>query len=287
MSKVSELKQKYSADVNPTIFESFVVADTTETKKYLEFMCKLWANRSKNKLTRSQKVIEYVKGFEAALPYLTNKDIYSPEYQNLPILVERIESALEKLSENSFEKEKHGLTLDQTDNYLLIRPLTKEGSNKWGANTRWCTTSKNGDVFSRYFKSGFLVYLIDKKSKKFANFNKIAFYIDWKNAMTGNIDIFDQLDRKSKIEDLMNSGWHREEVIKFISLIRVSAFNTAYVVQAKKNLEDVIGILNRINIVEIKDSIDVIKSSKHEDDLTLTKIKNNIDLMVAQLKSII
>jgi hypothetical protein len=35
MSKVAELQKKYSTDISSIIFQSFVAADKTETKKYL------------------------------------------------------------------------------------------------------------------------------------------------------------------------------------------------------------------------------------------------------------
>jgi hypothetical protein len=44
MSKVDDLKKKYS-QVSPASFTKFVEADTTPTKKYLDFMLKTWEDR--------------------------------------------------------------------------------------------------------------------------------------------------------------------------------------------------------------------------------------------------
>jgi len=55
------------------------------------------------------------------------------------------------------------------ENWLLIRPLTYESSLKYGASTKWCTSSKDTyDHFFRYTESGILIYCIDlKRGDKF------------------------------------------------------------------------------------------------------------------------
>ena len=53
----------------------------------------------------------------------------------------------------------------EDEEWLLIRPLTYLSSRKYGANTKWCTTTEgNPDYFLKYSKKGVLVYCINKKT---------------------------------------------------------------------------------------------------------------------------
>ena len=53
--------------------------------------------------------------------------------------------------------------LYQDENFELVVPLTFEASRKYGANTKWCTTSKCSDsMFDKHNKMGSLAYLIIK-----------------------------------------------------------------------------------------------------------------------------
>jgi hypothetical protein len=53
----------------------------------------------------------------------------------------------------------------EDDEWLLVRPLTYLSSRKYGANTKWCTTSEgNPDYFLKYTKRGVLIYCINKKT---------------------------------------------------------------------------------------------------------------------------
>lgn len=288
MSKVGELQVKYSKNVSAAIFQSFVDADKTETKKYLEFMCRLWANREKNKLTRSAKVIELVKDFDACLNFISNKDIYSPEYSNLTILQARIDDAMSRKLEKEFEPRKHGTKIYETDNFLIVRPLTQEGSDKWGASTKWCTTGRNSR-FKEYFRRGALIYLINKKNSKLTNYNKIAFYVNWKNhsAFTEDIEVYNQIDSRIYDRHMLTSGWTKEEIITIFNVVRTYIFNLEFTAKAKENVSDTIRLLNSIDISKLIDSINVIKESNIEDTDYILEIKTNIDFITNKLKEII
>ena len=53
----------------------------------------------------------------------------------------------------------------EDDEWLLVRPLTYLSSRKYGANTKWCTTSEgNPDYFLKYTKRGVLIYCVNKKT---------------------------------------------------------------------------------------------------------------------------
>lgn len=51
----------------------------------------------------------------------------------------------------------------ENDEWLIMRPLTVESSFKYGAATKWCTTSRNNpDHFFRYTEDSALIYCLNK-----------------------------------------------------------------------------------------------------------------------------
>lgn len=76
---------------------------------------------------------------------------------------------LDKVLENQVIKEY------EDDKWVIVRPLTFQASAKYGASTRWCTTyQKEKEYFERYWRSGVLVYFINKQTGyKFAGYKGI------------------------------------------------------------------------------------------------------------------
>ncbi len=53
----------------------------------------------------------------------------------------------------------------EDSDWLILRPFSFEASCKYGAGTKWCTTSEsNPDQFFRYTRNGVLIYAINKKT---------------------------------------------------------------------------------------------------------------------------
>jgi hypothetical protein len=52
----------------------------------------------------------------------------------------------------------------EDDEWLSLRPLSLEASMKYGANTKWCTTTESGQYYARYSARGILIYNINKKT---------------------------------------------------------------------------------------------------------------------------
>jgi hypothetical protein len=52
----------------------------------------------------------------------------------------------------------------EDDEWLSLRPLSLEASMKYGANTKWCTTTESGQYYARYSSRGILIYNINKKT---------------------------------------------------------------------------------------------------------------------------
>ena len=74
--------------------------------------------------------------------------------------------------------------LFKNDNFELVVPLTFEASKKYGANAKWCTTSKCDDsMFNKHNQMGSLAYLIVKNpelSDRLKN-NKFGLYVNKPN----------------------------------------------------------------------------------------------------------
>ncbi len=71
------------------------------------------------------------------------------------------------------ELETQVIKIHEDGEWLLIRPLTFKSSCKYGANTKWCTTTENNqEYYNKYAKRGVLVYCINKKT----GYKVAAFY---------------------------------------------------------------------------------------------------------------
>jgi hypothetical protein len=102
---------------------------------------------------------------------IKQKDVSS--YSN----VEDLRSAVTVATLNEINKglEKQIIKEYEDDTWLCLRPLTFQSSAKYGYNTKWCTTFKSEkQYFERYWRTGILVYFINKKTGyKFAGFKSL------------------------------------------------------------------------------------------------------------------
>jgi len=130
-----------------------------------------------------------------------------------------------------FKVEPHEyMKLFENDDFLLVIPLTFEASCKYGAGTKWCTTSRDGDyMFNKHNRMGSLGYVIVKnkdlqdklESTKFGMYiNKpgenylggrypspqgIIFYNDLNDPMDFNkiMNLFDRVDMYGKLMNMI------------------------------------------------------------------------------------
>jgi hypothetical protein len=73
-------------------------------------------------------------------------------------------SIAEMISQSKDLEKQVKVVLD-TEEWLLLRPLTFQSSRKYGSNTKWCTTQENNpDYFMKYSNKGVLIYCINKKT---------------------------------------------------------------------------------------------------------------------------
>jgi hypothetical protein len=258
MSKVEELKQKYP-QVSTATFTKFLNADKTPTLKYLDFMLKTWEDRKNSAMYRTTgTIVDSVNKFHELLPYIVNKDIYSKDYYgNYQNLVSVIGKAADVKEEKTFVREEHANVLMETDNFLFVQPTTHKGSMKYGANTKWCTTSKRDPgVFNRYTKNGLLVYLIDKTESMSQNFRKVAFYHDYGNGgLNDSITLYNVNDSTCAPSQIMSGGWSEEVLFEVFMSFRYYFGKTKESKKTRDFIDSFVSMLEKLDFAKFEEQI--------------------------------
>lgn len=286
MSKVEELRSKYS-NLTAATFTKFVDGDKTPTKKYLEFMLRTWTNRNENFCPSTvASLISLVKNFDELLPYIENKDIYSKDYYDVSILKLVIVRAQEIKEEKTFVKEEHVLILDDTEEYILVQPLSHRGSLRYGAQTRWCTAAKNEvSTFARYAKSGLLVYLIDKKGDKSSSYKKVAFHQNYSyDIITSGLNIFNSNDSEVSSDTLLSSGWSEEVVLRATTIYKIMFSKEKKLKKSKDYINNFSETITKLNFDSLVEHVSLLEQSK-TNDYTST-IKEQISSLLNKLNEI-
>jgi len=92
---------------------------------------------------------------------IENNDLTS--YKNFKEL--ELQISLSGLKVIDKELEKQILRLYETDEWLVMKPLSYLSSLKYGASTKWCTAADNNpEYYYKYVKRGILIYVINKKT---------------------------------------------------------------------------------------------------------------------------
>lgn len=103
---------------------------------------------------------------------IDNKDITS--YKDVQDVLKQVALAEFKAINKELEKQIHKVYED--DNWLVLRPLSRESSMKYGAGTKWCTAAESDDYqYWNYTGRGILIYTINKKTgQKVATFKNLS-----------------------------------------------------------------------------------------------------------------
>ena len=117
---------------------------------------------------------------------ILNKDVTS--YKSLDELLRQVSLAELKLISKDLEKQIHKIYEDEE--WLVLRPLSRESSIKYGAGTKWCTASSHEDYqYWNYTRRGILVYTINKKTgQKVATFKNTDPHHDHELSFWNEID---------------------------------------------------------------------------------------------------
>lgn len=97
------------------------------------------------------------------------KDIYSySTIGSLDFVTNLAKTLLSKKDIKKIESDK----IYENDDVLIVSPKTHRASCYYGANTKWCTSSRDIGQYKHYANAGILFYLINKKNNE-----KLALYI--------------------------------------------------------------------------------------------------------------
>jgi len=172
--------------------------------KYADFLLKeLHPNSSEEEITDALDVIQdfdkYQKNFD-------KKDIN--QYESLYELENVVKLYLASKGEKA-DVEK----IYENDRFLVVIPKNEEASCKYGANTRWCVTSKGSGHFERYTAGKQLLYfIIDKKNSTDFEFSKVAIHI----GTYGDIIYYDSQDKNLTDKEIRILNYVIPDVIESI-----------------------------------------------------------------------
>lgn len=288
MNKFEQAKVQHP-HIKESTLKKLYDGDPTETKKYFPFMCDVWSwakggyipdkrNTYRGMFYNVSQVVNVIKEFDNIIDYVEVKDIYSTGYRNYLTLIETIRAAKAMKEEKTFVKEEHVNVLYETDDILLVEPITHRGSMKYGANTRWCTTSKDSPSTFKSYQNGSLCYLINKKNNYENPYNKVAFYM---SGNRGSLDlhrgftIYNTYDNSVDSSDMIKNGWDSDVLLKIFILYQAYIHKQTQICRAQKDIKKF------IKFVEDFDSNKII------DNLTVAMGVKNKTVMVDELQSVI
>jgi hypothetical protein len=285
MSKKTTLTEKYPR-VGKVVFERLYEGDPTKTKKYFEFMLRTWSEKSISPVNfTTKKLVEWVNSFEEHLPYIEQKDIYHSQYRNISNFIETITSAEIEKSSREFTKSEHVQVLLETENYVLLRPLTHLGSLKYGAQTRWCTASRaNPETFRNYFGRGYLAYCIAKNevNKEYTKF--ALFTEDARNPFGGEVLIYNPQDNAVQDYYFTEKKWDYGDMYQIISTFRLEASKHFTFKRAKTQLNHSLTSLISLDFDSIKRNWEFVSSYETDND-QLNQLRQKLNEAINQLQN--
>jgi hypothetical protein len=200
MSRIDELKKQHPSYAMSAI-DIYKMMSPNQSSKYIEMLIKLDKTREFNEPDAYRRqIIECMVGWGIDYNYLETFDLETLNMFFLSInnlmgeqgkirsftkfaslnerkLIENndvtsysswgdIEKAISLAEIKLIDKEtaKQIKKIYEDDEWISLRPLSLEASMKYGANTKWCTTTESGQYYARYSARGILIYNINKKT---------------------------------------------------------------------------------------------------------------------------
>ena len=234
MSRIDELKKQHPNYALSAI-DVFKMISPNQSNKYIEMLIKLTKDRQKESYSANDtyraQIIEIMTGWGIDYNYLETFDLETlwilfndanhlmPEsliklFGKFSELNERklienndvtsystwdeIEQAVSLAEMKLIDKEtaKQIKKVYEDDTWLSLRPLSLEASMKYGANTKWCTTTESGQYYARYSMRGVLIYNINKKTGY-----KVACFKNIDQAYDNEFSWWDVTDKKIEALD--------------------------------------------------------------------------------------
>jgi hypothetical protein len=202
MSRIDELKKQHPIYALSAI-DIFKMISPNQSNKYIEMLIKLDKDRressSNSEPSMRNQVIEIMVNWGIDYNYLETFDLETlwfvfnsmnhlmnesnirlfnkfASYNERKLIEnndvtsysswDQIEQAVSLADVKQLDKklEKEIKKVYEDDTWISLRPLSLEASMKYGANTKWCTTTESGQYYARYSARGILIYNINKKT---------------------------------------------------------------------------------------------------------------------------
>ena len=173
--------------------------------KYKKWMVHSYANGGINKLDDVSKTAHALNLFHKHSGKIVNKDIHS--YKGFHDLLKAVEPFEEKEGESSkssadFIKNGEATLVHESPTTRVVIPQTKEASQHFGRNTKWCTSAtKSENYFDTYKPKGNLFYFLNKKANK-----RHAIFIPktpYKDGNSQHVEAFDEEDNSMSPREVM------------------------------------------------------------------------------------
>jgi hypothetical protein len=245
MSRIDELKKQHPNYALSTI-DIFKMISPNQSSKYVEMLIKLDKDKRFNDPDAYRRqIIECMVGWGIDYNYLETFDLETlnmffinvnnlvgdtgkiRSFTKFASLNERklienndvtsysswgdIEQAISLAEIKLIDKEtaKQIKKIYEDDEWLSLRPLSLEASMKYGANTKWCTTTESGQYYARYSSRGILIYNINKKTGyKVACFKNLSPEHDnefsWWDVTDKKIEVLDSEAPAAVLEAIRN-----------------------------------------------------------------------------------
>lgn len=190
----------YSDIYRELVREYNISPDKLITKNYFDLINMIKVLNEYVGYNESKTIEKFIELNEKNL--ITQKDLTT--YKTIEEL--ELQISLSDLKIVDKELEKQVLKLMETDEWLVLKPLSYQASVKYGSGTKWCTSAKNeSEYYFRYSKRGILIYCINKKTgDKVAGFKNLDLSYEKETSFWTIIDLrTDSIDCDLP-EDVMN-----------------------------------------------------------------------------------
>ena len=190
----------YSDIYRELVREYNISPDKLITKNYFDLINMIKVLNEYVGYNESKTIEKFIELNEKNL--ITQKDLTT--YKTIEEL--ELQISLSDLKIVDKELEKQVLKLMETDEWLVLKPLSYQSSVKYGSGTKGCTSSKNeSEYYFRYSKRGILIYCINKKTgDKVAGFKNLDLSYEKETSFWTIIDLrTDSIDCDLP-EDVMN-----------------------------------------------------------------------------------
>lgn len=122
--------------------------------------------------------------------------------------------------------------LYEDEKYLIVQPMTHQASCVYGAETKWCVSSRDSSrYFDDYIRNSKFVYIINKKGTNFKN-SKFAIKIP----ESGKPEVWDQQDNRSNFDVVYAAMPGMDEILS--NVLNVGGTDYQALVNYKKGKTD-------------------------------------------------